>query len=215
MAYDVLAEVFSMDPYTASKGDINQIFANMDDGRYELQGDVRYLKAEAEEARRKLQFTGGNLRGEFVLKGQEQAFTEDGEDSLEFSDGQMIFLDFAFQPNEKIDGQFSLNVLGNVAEKRNLEFTYGDRGLPLEIEDASQLIEEIPVTESRSTTSMRPIGARTSISRPSTTRRVSTGATRGTSSAWFLKPPTPTGWISGMPRLRKAWRSLVRTSGTV
>ena len=146
MAYDVLAEVFSMDPYTASKGDINQIFANMDDGRYELQGDVRYLKAEAEEARRKLQFTGGNLRGEFVLKGQEQAFTEDGEDSLEFSDGQMIFLDFAFQPNEKIDGQFSLNVLGNVAEKRNLEFTYGDRGLPLEIEDASQLIEEIPVT---------------------------------------------------------------------
>jgi hypothetical protein len=147
MAYDVLAEVFSMDPYTASKGDINQMFANMDDGRYELQGDVRYLKAEAEEASRKLQFTGGSLRGEFVLKGQEKTFTEDGEDALEFSDGQMIFLDFAFQPNEKIDGQFSLNVLGNVAEKRNLEFTYGDRGLPLEIEDASQLIEEIPVTE--------------------------------------------------------------------
>jgi hypothetical protein len=146
MAYDVLAEVFSMDPYTASKGDINQMFANMDDGRYELQGDVRYLKAEAEEASRKLQFTGGSLRGEFVLKGQEKTFTEDGEDALEFSDGQMIFLDFAFQPNEKIDGQFSLNVLGNVAEKRNLEFTYGDRGLPLEIEDASQLIEEIPVT---------------------------------------------------------------------
>ena len=146
MAYDVLAEVFSMDPYTASKGDINQMFANMDDGRYELQGDVRYLKAEAEEASRKLQFTGGSLRGEFVLKGQEKTFTEDGEDALEFSDGQMIFLDFAFQPNEKIDGQFSLNVLGNVAEKRNLEFTYGDRGLPLEIEDASQTIEEIPVS---------------------------------------------------------------------
>ena len=29
MAYDMLAEVFSMDPYTASRGDIDQMFANM------------------------------------------------------------------------------------------------------------------------------------------------------------------------------------------
>ncbi len=150
MAYDVLAEVFAMDPYEADKSQINAMFASMDLGRYELQGDVRYLKAEAEEARRKLQFSGGSLRGEFVFKGQEQAIKEDGEDAVEFSDGQMAFLDFAFQPNEKIDGQFTLNVLGNVANKRNLEFTYGDRGLPLEIEEASQIIldgdTEVPVT---------------------------------------------------------------------
>ena len=150
MAYDVLAEVFAKDPYEASKSEINQMFANMDLDRYELQGDVRYLKAEAEEAKRKLQFTGGSLRGELVTRGQEQAITEDGENAVEFSDGQMAFLDFAFQPNEKIDGQFTINVLGNVAEKRDLEFTYGDRGLPLEIEDAAIVYEEgaveIPVT---------------------------------------------------------------------
>ena len=63
----------------------------------------------------------------------------DGENGIEFSDGQSLFLDFEFQPTQNIDGQFSLNVLGNVADKRPLEFTYGDRGLPLEIEVEGEL----------------------------------------------------------------------------
>ena len=142
MAYDVMTEVFSMDPYAASKGDINRTFANMDVGRYELMGDVRLLKAANEESKRKLQFTGGRLQGEMVLRGNESGIDEDGEDSLEFSDGEMVFLDFGFQPTDQVSGQMTLNVLGNVAQKRPLEFTYGDRGLPLAIQTEQLTILE-------------------------------------------------------------------------
>jgi hypothetical protein len=133
MAYDVMQEVFSMDPYTSSKADINQMFASMNVELYELRGDVRLVKSENEESKKKLQFTGGRLEGEFVLRGNESGIDEDGRDSLEFSDGQMVFLDFGFQPTDKVSGQMSLNVLGNVANKRPLEFSYGDRGLPVTI----------------------------------------------------------------------------------
>ena len=139
MAYDVLSEVFAMDPYTAGKAKINSMFASMDVARYELQGDVRQLKAESREDRRKLQLTGGDIRGEFAFRGSEEEIRIDGEDAVEFSDGQMLFIDFAFQPTEELEGQFSVNILGNVAEKRPLEFSYGDRGLPLTIQ-ADQLV---------------------------------------------------------------------------
>jgi hypothetical protein len=131
MAYDVMAEVFRMDPYTASKAEINSMFANMDVGLFELKGDVRAVKAEMEENKKKLSFTGGRLQGEMVVRGDELGVSADGERALTFSDGEMVFLDFAFQPSDRVSGQMSLNVLGNVAEKRPLEFTYGDRGLPL------------------------------------------------------------------------------------
>jgi beta-galactosidase len=117
------------------------MFASMDVGLYELQGDVRQLKAESREDRRKLQLTGGDIRGEFAFRGSEEEIRIDGEDAVEFSDGQMLFIDFGFQPTENLEGQFSVNILGNVAEKRPLEFTYGDRGLPLTIE-ADQLVGE-------------------------------------------------------------------------
>ncbi|NNE46176.1 MAG: hypothetical protein HKN37_05910, partial [Rhodothermales bacterium] len=131
MAYDVMQEVFRMDPYSASKADINSMFANMDVGLFELRGDVRAVKAEMEEDKKKLSFTGGRLQGEMVVRGDELGYSADGERSLTFSDGQMVFLDFGFQPTDRVSGQMSLNILGNVAEKRPLEFTYGDRGLPV------------------------------------------------------------------------------------
>jgi hypothetical protein len=146
MAYDVMTEVFALDPYTASKSEINTMFANMNTDYYELKGDVRRLRAEANEADRKLRFTGGRLQTEFVVRGEDQLIEEDGENSLEFSDGQMVFLDFGFQPNEKLEGQMSVNILGNVADKRPLEFTYGDRGLEREIDVASEEIDDIDVT---------------------------------------------------------------------
>jgi beta-galactosidase len=65
-----------------------------------------------------------------VVKGNELDITENGENGTEFSDGEMIFLDFAFQPNDKFDGQFTLNILGNVADKEPLEIEYGRRGAP-------------------------------------------------------------------------------------
>ncbi|MGB5331582.1 MAG: hypothetical protein WBN05_03475 [Woeseiaceae bacterium] len=142
MAYDVMTEVFSLDPYTASKADINQVFANMNLDLFELRGDVRLVKADAEENKRKIQFTGGRLQGEMVVRGNDLGLTEDGENSLEFSNGEMVFLDFGFQPTDKVSGQMTLNVLGNVADKRDLEFTYGDRGLPVILETETIFLED-------------------------------------------------------------------------
>ncbi len=141
MAYDVLSEAFAMDPYEADKARINAMFANMDVGLYEIKGDMRQLKADSTERRRMLQFTGGDIRGEFAFRGSEEEIRIDGEDAVEFSSGQMLFLDFAFQPTEQLEGQFSLNILGDVAKKRPLEFTYGDRGLPLTIQ-TDQLVDD-------------------------------------------------------------------------
>ncbi|MEL7536458.1 MAG: hypothetical protein AAFX44_10515 [Pseudomonadota bacterium] len=134
MAYHVLAEVFAMDPYGDGKSNINAAFANMDIDFLELKGDVDRLKAESFEDSRKLRFTGGRFLNEFALRSTEQELEEDGENGVEFSDGQQLFLDFEFQPSDNLDGQMTLNVLGNVARKRALEFNYGDRGLPLTIQ---------------------------------------------------------------------------------
>jgi len=141
MAYDVLSEVFATDPYQASKAEINAMFAGMDVGLYELRGDVRQLKADSSESKRWLKLTGGDIRGEFAFRGTEEEIRIDGEDAVEFSDGQMIFIDFGFNPTEDLEGQFSLNILGNVAEKRPLEFSYGDRGLELTLE-TRQLVDD-------------------------------------------------------------------------
>jgi hypothetical protein len=75
-----------------------------------------------------------------LLKGNEVDLTEKGENGTEFSDGQMVFLDFAFEPSAKLNGQFTVNILGNVADKEPLEIAYGRRGLPqkvLTVDDSS------------------------------------------------------------------------------
>lgn len=133
MAYDVLADVFAINPYGTRKREINNTFANANMELYALRGDVRRLKAVEDEANRKLQFTGGEIRGEMALRGYDQDLEEDGRNGQEFSDGQMLFLDFAFQPTQNITGQFSVNVLANVANKRPFEYTYGDRGSPVTV----------------------------------------------------------------------------------
>ncbi len=143
MAYYMLADVFEIDPYTSSKQEINQHFAAVDMEFLELKGDVEQLKAENYESSKKLSFTGGRFQGEFAVRGFEQDITEDGKGGLEFSDGEMVFLDFGFRPTDNIEGQFTVNLLGNVAQRRPLEFNYGDRGLPLtvNVDTAIELID--------------------------------------------------------------------------
>ncbi|MEL7311809.1 MAG: hypothetical protein AAFN07_09885 [Pseudomonadota bacterium] len=129
-AYDVLAEVFSMDPYALKKSAMNQAVADIDMDYINLKGEVRQLKSEQQERDRILSFEGGQLLGQFVLKGTEQDITRDGENGLEFQSGQFLWLDFGFKPMENLEGQFSLNVLGDVADVEPLEIQYGRRGLP-------------------------------------------------------------------------------------
>jgi hypothetical protein len=133
MAYDVLSEIWSMDPYTYKKAAINQEIAGINMDYMELKSDVRMLKSESVEKRKILHFTGGQLKTEMVVKGTEQGIDEQGDFGDQFSDGEMIFLDFGFQPTDRIEGQFSLNILGNVADTEPLELQYGRRGNPIQV----------------------------------------------------------------------------------
>ncbi len=134
MAYDVLSAVWQMDPYQFKKDAINQSFNDLNMDYFALKSEVRELKTESKERRQTLSFTGGRLMGEMVWKGTDQAITERGENGTEFSNGEMAFLDFGFQPTDRISGQFTVNVLGNVANKEPLEFQYGRRGLPVTVQ---------------------------------------------------------------------------------
>ena len=145
MAVDVLTEVWALDPYQNKKAAFNQAINNINMDYLALKGEVRLLKMDNEEDKKKLSFSGGSLRGEFAWRGFEQDITRDGENGVEFSDGQMIFLDMEFHPTENLSGQMSLNVQANAARKRPLEFTYQDRGLPLQIDNATTEIEGFDV----------------------------------------------------------------------
>jgi len=129
MAYDVLAEIWQMDPYTWKKQAYTEAINNLNMDYYALKGEVRLLKSENKESKQKLRFTGGSLQGEFVLKGQDEDIDELGEFGDEFSDGQMVFLDIGFQPTNNVSGDMTINILGNVADTEPLELQYGRRGL--------------------------------------------------------------------------------------
>jgi beta-galactosidase len=137
MAYDVLSEIWHLDPYKNKKAAFNQSINNMNMEFYALKGEVRMLKSESKEDKQKLSFNGGSVRAEMVVKGQEIDITENGENGTEFSDGQMLFLDLGFQPADNFDGQLTINILGNVADKEPLEIEYGRRGLPFSIKAES------------------------------------------------------------------------------
>ncbi|MBT8135803.1 MAG: hypothetical protein KJO54_02185 [Gammaproteobacteria bacterium] len=134
MAYDVMSQVWSIDPYAWKKSAFNQEIDSIDMNVAQLQGEVRQLKEEVGEKKKILHFTGGTLRAEYLVKGTEQDLDERGENGVIFSDGEMAFLDFAFEPSAKIEGQFTLNLLGNVANKEPLEIAYGRRGLPVVVQ---------------------------------------------------------------------------------
>jgi len=87
-----------------------------------LKADVRMLKADKvhgydqTDRKRPLSFSGGSIEGEFALKGNETDIDADGEDGVESTDGVWAFLDFEFQPTEKIEGQFTLNVFSDAPD---------------------------------------------------------------------------------------------------
>jgi len=132
MAYDVLTEIWSIDPYAASKVAMNEQIRELDMDLYALKSDVRLLKSEQKESRA-FRLAGGSFSGDFLVKGRDNDVEEDGEDALVFADGQMLNLDFEFEPTNRIRGDFTLNVLGNVSQS-DFEFRYGDRGQPIRVE---------------------------------------------------------------------------------
>lgn len=131
-AYYVLRDIFSIDLYQTSKVETNRIIRNIDMDLHQLKGQIHLLQSEA-DSNSKFSMTGGSFTGEFFVKGNEKEVTENGENGLVWSDGQMLNLDFAFQPTNRLSGNFTLNMLANVAAS-DFEFRYGDRGLPITVE---------------------------------------------------------------------------------
>jgi hypothetical protein len=147
MAYDVMSKVWSMDPYTYKKEAINQAFNDIDMEYLALKSDVRLLKSDYKEDREKVRLSGGRIETKMILQGYEEDISEDGEEGLDFQHGEMLFLDFEFQPTDKISGQTSVNLLAGVPEQY-IEIDYGQRGetvTVLQVVDVPGTDEQIEV----------------------------------------------------------------------
>jgi hypothetical protein len=132
-AYNVLTEIWRIDPYSEAKAEINRKIDRIDMKFHALEGDVRLLKSAIKE-RDKFRLSGGSLRGEIVIKGKDSEIEEEGEEGLGFTNGEMLFMDFDFQPSDNLKGSFTLNILGNVADKEMETFYGGERGQSYTVE---------------------------------------------------------------------------------
>ena len=132
MAYDVLKEIWESDPYESTRADVNTMIREIDMDEAQFRSDVRQLKSR-QKTNEKFRLAGGSVSGEMFIQGNQADIREDGEDGLRFQDGQMAFFDFEFEPTNRIQGDFSVNLLANVAES-DFEVRYGDRGLPITVE---------------------------------------------------------------------------------
>jgi len=130
-AYYVLGDIWSIDPYKQKTVAINTDIKNINMDLYDVKAAITMLKSENEE-RQKFALTGGSLGAEFLVNGFSGDIDEDGRTAIENSNGQMVFLDFEFNPTKDITGQFSINILGNVPN-RTMEFQYGDRGKTFQV----------------------------------------------------------------------------------
>ncbi|MBN1326628.1 MAG: glycosidase, partial [Candidatus Cloacimonetes bacterium] len=126
MAYDVLSEIWSIDPYAVDKTEMNYQINKIDMQVLDLAGNVRLLQS-AKKKNDAIRLSGGSLRGDMVFNGKSEEVENKGKNGLDFSNGEMLFLNFDFHPISKIKGNFTLNILGNVVDKQ-LEEYYGKRG---------------------------------------------------------------------------------------
>ena len=126
MAYYTLSEIWDIDLYSVNKSEMNSKIDNIDMNALNLLGNLTLLQKEKKKSDA-IRLTGGSLRGDMVFNGKSEEVENNGKNGLDFSNGEMLFLDFEFQPFSRLEGNFSLNVLGNVVDKK-LEEYYGKRG---------------------------------------------------------------------------------------
>ncbi len=126
MAYDVLTEVWKIDPYKLDKVEMNDKLQSIDMDFLKMKSSLRTLTKDMHE-QKAFRFTGGKLEGDLALTGESEAVENNGKSGLEFTNGEKLFLDFAFNPTGRIEGKFTLNILGNVVDLP-MEQYYGKRG---------------------------------------------------------------------------------------
>ena len=79
-------------------------------------GELNYIKESvASVSKSKIRLKGGSLIAEMV------AGTDDfsgGKDKWSFQDGESLFLNFEMNPLRDARGELTLNIIGNVAERK-------------------------------------------------------------------------------------------------
>lgn len=126
MAYDVLSEIWGFDVYAMNKTQMNDKFAAINMDFHNVAANLRLLQIEKKKSD-VIRLSGGRLMGDMVFNGKSQDIETNGKNGLDFSNGEMLFLDFEFNPTTRIKGDISINILGNVVDKQ-LEEYYGKRG---------------------------------------------------------------------------------------
>ena len=128
MAYDVLSEIWAIDIFAVDKTEMNNKIDNIDMYLHEIGSGVNLLNSEIAK-RSVFRLTGGSLKGEMAFNGISLEVENNGKNGVDFSNGEMLDLDFEFQPTNQISGNFTINILGNIVDKP-LEQYYGMRGVP-------------------------------------------------------------------------------------
>lgn len=123
MAYHVLSEIWQIDPY-ASQNNITA-FNNINLDTLELRSEIAQLKALNKQSNA-FKVSGGSIRVETLFKALSGDVDTDGTDGVDYEQGLIGFVDFEFQPNSKLEGNFSLNFIADNANS-DFEFRYGDR----------------------------------------------------------------------------------------
>ncbi len=126
MAYYVLQKIWQIDPYNTEKSVMNKKIDAIDMTLLAAASNSELARREISDLR-KFRLTGGRMHGDFLFSGKSYAAENYGKDGVNFSNGEMFFFDFAFQPMRNLTGEFTVNILGNVADKPLEEF-YGKRG---------------------------------------------------------------------------------------
>jgi beta-galactosidase len=127
MAYYVLQHIWSIDPYNISKDEMNEELAKIDMKKLAAFSNAELARIEVSELR-KFRLKSGGMQGDLLFNGKSHGVENYGKDGLNFSSGEMFFLDFEFQPMYNLQGEFKVNILGNIPDKQMEEY-YGKRGM--------------------------------------------------------------------------------------
>ena len=125
MAYDVLSQVWKVDPYAADKASVQSALKRI---------DMKSLAAASEKRDRhiirkehaKFKVSGGSLRLGQLAGTLREDWNANGEDGVKYSREVMGNVDFEFNPTRNIEGSFTVNVTPTAFES-DFELRYGDR----------------------------------------------------------------------------------------
>ncbi|MGB1310830.1 MAG: glycoside hydrolase family 2 TIM barrel-domain containing protein [Leucothrix sp.] len=125
MAYDVLTQVWAIDPYAANKASVNQAMNRIDMKALAAASKKRYSRQAAKD-NAKFRVAGGNIKVGQMATTLREDYKQNGNDGVSYKRELMANIDFEFRPNRNIEGDFTVNITPTAFQSR-FEKRYGDR----------------------------------------------------------------------------------------